>query len=682
MKRIAVVRVAGRMSLVVMLGLGLLLSVGAGEARAEGDLEWDTVLTYRLDAEHGSIGLVSDITVTNRQPNSREGNTIIQYYFDRIGIYIPVEAEEVTVTSDGRDLAYEISEPDDEQAEAEGFELVEIRLARKLFYKRSTEVRVEYSIPGDAPRSDSVFRINPAYASFGVSAWGDPGRIEVRVIVDEAFDVSAFGSAYEVSSDGSDVIYTMTDIDDPSEWFMLFTARNDAKLETETLVLGGYDIVVRSWPGDSVWGDEVEATITTGVPVLQELVGLEWRPQEDLTVLESIEPNVLGYGGWYLDTTDLVEIGEYVDPHLVLHEIAHTWFNDDLFEERWITEGLADEFAAATVDQLGERSWYELDTPARNGPYSFALNEWPDPSEFDRKEAKREDYGYQTSWWIMSELVDEIGMGGLSAVIAAADADSIAYRGEGTSETVDPSDDWQRFLDLLEEVGESENASDLFAEWVVAENDLLASRTEARTEYAALVDSADGWSIPFMVRTHMSDWDFEAATAAMQSAHRVIQIRDNIHEHAAVIDAVPPASLEAAFESATEDLTAVQDIAEQQLATAQLVVDTQVRVEDERNPLEVIGLIGEHPDEELDAAVEAFEADDLGAAEQASETVSQRMENADTVGISRVLKTAIGLVLLIGLVVGLVVWRRRRHTAGRDDLEEAAVSGDQEDVAM
>ena len=30
----------------------------------------------------------------------------------------------------------------------------------------------------------------------------------------------------------------------------------------------------------------------------------------------------------------------------MLHEIAHTWFNEDLFEERWITEGLADEFAA------------------------------------------------------------------------------------------------------------------------------------------------------------------------------------------------------------------------------------------------------------------------------------------------------------------------------------------------
>lgn len=425
MRRNRTSRITAGLCFVIALGLVPITFLGVGDARADESLQWDTDLTYRLDSENGSIVLVSDITVTNRQRNSTRGNTIIQYYFDRIGIYVPVEAEGLAVTSGGSALDFEVMEPEDE--EAEGLDLIEIRLPRRLFYNRSSDVRVEYYIPSHEPRSDSMFRVNPAYASFGVWAWGDPGRVDVSVIVDEGFEVTATGSTYEVSRDGSDVIYTATDIDDPDEWLMFFTARNDARLETETVSLGEFEILVKSWPGDTFWRDEVEASVTDGAPVLQELVGLEWQVDDDLTVRESIEPTVLGYGGWYLDTSELVEIGEYVDPQLVLHEIGHTWFNEDLFQERWITEGLADEFAAATVEAIGETSFYEPVAPASNGPYGFALNDWAEPTEFDRREEKFEEYGYETSWWIMHRLAEEIEVDGLSAVVGAAHADEIAY---------------------------------------------------------------------------------------------------------------------------------------------------------------------------------------------------------------------------------------------------------------
>lgn len=654
-------RIGATVLAVAVSGLALAVIVATGTARADENLEWDTTLTYRLDADDGAIVLNSDITVTNRQPNSRQGNTIVQYYFDRIGIYIPMEAEDLVVTSGDRELGYELLAPDDE--DVEDVELLEIRLPRRLFYNRSTDVSVEYRIPGHEPRSESVFRVNPAYASFGVWAWGDSGRIEVRVVLDEAFDVTATGSPYELSRDGSDVIYTATAIDDPDDWYMYFIARNDDRFETTTLSVGEHDVVVRSWPGDSYWKGEVEAAVATGVSVLKDIVGLEWKVEADLTVSESIEPDLLGYGGWYLDTSERIEIGEWVDPHLVLHEIGHTWFNDDLFEERWITEGLADEFAAVTVERLNERSGYERETPVRNSPYSFPLNEWLEPTDFDLNEEKLEEYGYETSWWAIHELVEEIGIDGLRTVVVAADGDEIAYRGQGTVETVDPADDWRRFLDLLEEVGGSENASALFAEWVVADDDLLRARTETRSSYAALVDQAEGWGIPFTVRTHMSSWDFATAEAAIDEAEQVIATRERIEANVHVLDAEPPVSLEDAFETATEDLDAAREIADRQLATTETLVATRVRVDSERGLFQTIGLIGEHPDEDFEDAIAAFEADQLDVATSVAGELDELLDNADAVGVSRIAKASAALVLTLVLVTGLLFWARHRRRA-------------------
>ncbi|MCP3910813.1 MAG: hypothetical protein GY745_18820 [Actinomycetia bacterium] len=45
-----------------------------------------------------------------------------------------------------------------------------------------------------------------------------------------------------------------------------------------------------------------------------------------------------------------------VDEQLTLHELSHVWFNDSLFDQRWITEGLADEVA-----YLGDSDPEDLD---------------------------------------------------------------------------------------------------------------------------------------------------------------------------------------------------------------------------------------------------------------------------------------------------------------------------------
>src|SRR5688572_31630336 len=47
----------------------------------------------------------------------------------------------------------------------------------------------------------------------------------------------------------------------------------------------------------------------------------------------------------------------------------------------------------------------------------------------------RETFGYNASWTVLRELIDEIGIDGMEQVIAAADADETAYRGRSEEHT-------------------------------------------------------------------------------------------------------------------------------------------------------------------------------------------------------------------------------------------------------
>lgn len=662
-----------RILTILLLSTTFITTALSNPAQAEGDVEWDTKLTYRLKVDQGTINLVSDVTITNKHGNRRDGNTIIQYYLDRAGIYVPEEATGLMITSDGEELTYTIEEDVEEDDEIVGLDLLDIRFPRRIFYNRSVDIRIEYDLPGDDPRSDSLFRVNPAYASFSVIAWGDPGRIEVVVMLDDQFAVDAWGSEYLVTKEGSDIVYTMTDIEDPDEWFMVFTARNDDRLIDSSADLEDFDVNIRSWPSDNWWASEVEKAVQAGLPVLSEMIGLDWRPEEVLEIRESIEPNLLGYGGWYLDTGDVIEIGEYVDRHLVLHEIGHSWFTNDLFTHRWITEGLSDEFAARTVASLGwaELTEFELeeDPPDRDGTFSPQLNEWVFPDGDESGIDQIEQYGYTASWWIMHQIVEEIGIDGISATIAAADADEIAYRGDGDPEAVDPSDDWRRFLDLVQEVGGSSDAPQLFDDWVLSEAESLDERDAARATYSELADEAGDWSMPLAVREPMSDWDFDLARARMAEASDVLEIRTEIDALTDLLGVEAPESLEAAYEDTGADFASTLEAANDLHSAAETVVAAHDAVEADMGLLESIGLIGEDPDAELEQAVTAFASDDLDLANSEANEAIALIDNADDVGTSRVAKTVGGVVALAVLITGLIMWKRRRSP---EDLHDEA----------
>ncbi|MEZ5340716.1 MAG: hypothetical protein R2706_04500 [Acidimicrobiales bacterium] len=209
-------------------------------------------------------------------------------------------------------------------------------------------------------------------------------------------------------------------------------------------------IMIHHWPGDTEWADFMAERIEVDLPTMSKLVGIPF-PDKELEIIETISPELYGYGGWYDTSSSLIEVTEDLDQQLALHEISHGWFNDDLFTDRFITEGLAEEYAARTIAESGG----DLPDPDKPAPVltdADKLNNWTGASLGDQA---AEEYGYGASWWVMRLLTDEIGVDSLSLVLQAAAANETAYVGDDEPESVDPTDDWKRFLDLLEEVGGS-----------------------------------------------------------------------------------------------------------------------------------------------------------------------------------------------------------------------------------
>lgn len=644
---------------------GSLLGVGAAgqPARAAEDgLALVSSATYQLDPEAGVVRVTIDLTATNTKPNTTAGGTTTRYYYEGATIAIHGEASGVRATSGGSRLATSL-DPDD------GFTVLEIDFRRDLFYKQSAAIRITYDLPGGAPRSTSDIRVGPAFATFYAWAFGDSG--DVRILLPTGFEEDVTGSTLTRSEGGGVTTLAATDIVDPTEWYAVVVADRQASLTHDLIDLPGEnDLVVRAWPNDEEWRTRVGDLLSDGLPVLTELIGLEWPVDDDLEVFEVHTPLLEGYAGFFIALEDRIEISEDLDDLTILHEASHAWFNTDIFSERWIYEGFADEYAALALEEVGDGGW-RPDAVDPSDRASVRLNEWRHPGRIEDDETDaRERFGYEASWTVIRELVDEIGVDAMRRVIAAAEARRVPDVGAGQPERISGRVDWRRFLDLLEVEGESATAEELYREWIVSDEETTAldERSATRAAYADLLEASDGWQPPFAIREVLAQWEFDTATERIDAARSILATRDDVAAVAGRLGLVVPPSLRAAYEHATTDFDEARELADEQLAAIQAIEAASGAVTAERDPFVAIGLIGAEPEAELTTVRAAFEAADDDAAAAAAADLATLMSGAADVGRTRTAQVGGiggGLVLVGGGAIVLARRRRRRAAESR-----------------
>lgn len=629
--------------------------------------------TYTFDPAALVVHVRYEADLKNTLPNIVEGSYINKRYFSTFGLPMVAEAVNVVATRDGGVAQPLRLEP----ASTPAFAVWTADLVPNLFYPSSMGLTFTYDIPALPPRGEGFTRINKAFATFPTFVLGDPGISSVEVLIPEDYQVEIIGDPLvKTERDDGLVGYTADAIADPDTWNAGIVARDDDQLVLREVDLGEYDVQVQGWPNDPDWADFVAQQVEEGVPELEALIGSEWPAKYDIDVVETVAPYLYGYGGWYRPSDSLIEVGDRLEQQIILHELSHVWFNDDLFAGRWISEGFADDAAARAMGELDAEVPIPEEVKA-DDPGVLRLNGWSDPELQDGQSEAQERYGYNASWSVIDELADEVGPENMRSVLRTALANELPYGAESAPGVMTRRADWRTLLDLFEEVGHSTLAEPVFRDLVVtpAEAELLEERSAARVDYATLVEAGDGWAPPRIVRANMSDWRFDEARRGIDDARAVLDRRDDLAQDLAAIDERMPRPFKEAYEGA-RDLEELALYAGDALAAGEALRSAQEAKDDGAGPLGVVGLLGSDVDDELQGAHVAFQAGDLDLAVEHSAAVSDGMDGAATAGIFRLLGGLV--VLLIGVGLFRFVRRRRRARAAQRAESESEGKGEGE----
>lgn len=623
-------------------------------------LRTEAVATYTLDPDSGRVHVVIAVTETDLKPNTAQS----VYFYSSFGFALQREATSVRVSGGS---AYRIT-----THERENYVEATVLIGKAVFYKQSTSFTIRYELVGGKPRSTIPTRVGAAFSTFGVWAWGDKGHGTVEVRTPVGFDTQSSGDPMQATTSATTGTILRAEPADPSSFFVIVTADNgDAYTETRLSFEGGVEIVVQSWPEDVAWKSAVTGTLRDALPELRSLIGLDWPVAHDLDVRERYTPALEGFAGLFLTDAERIEVSEDLDPVVIVHEASHAWLNDGLFLERWIYEGLAEEYAWRSLVATGGNAGDAPEQPDLDDPGFGDLEVWTKPAVIrDQETDDRERFGYEAAFWVIHQIAEAAGEDVMRDAFAKADANLTAYPGAGTPETVLQGDTWRRFLDLTEPLGKPDPAAvdEAVRQFVLASSDehALDDRRAARDAYRALLKRSDGWLAPWAVRGPMGDWGFETATSRMADATTLLDLRDRIARRATDLGLTPGLALRAAYEGAKDDLAPVVALANEQLAALDAIADAKSKVERKPDLVTQVGLLGVDPVGPYQGARSAFESEVPADAIAKAKTASAAIDGAAAIGQQRLLLAGLTTAVLLLLLVLAVVLVRRRRRRGRE----------------
>ena len=642
--------------------LAIALAIAPPTARtalaASDPLRTQADVTYALDPEAGRVHVAIEVTETDLKPNTAQ----FEYFYTSFGFALQPGASAVRVSGGS---AYRVT-----TKKRDGYVEAQVSIGKALFYKRSTTFTIRYDLVGGKPRSDTPTRVGAAYSTFGVWAWGDTGRSSVEVRTPAGFDTRFNGDTMSVTSSATTGQILRAKPTDPSKFFTIITAEDaDAYAETRLSLEGGVEIVVQSWPEDTRWKTETTDTLRKVFPGLRTLIGLDWPVAHDLDVRERYTPDLEGYAGFFVTDEQRIDVSEDLDPVTIVHEASHAWLNDDLFLERWIYEGLAQEYAWRALGGAGLENGDDPTKPDLKDPGFVDLEIWTHPGVIkDQETDDRERYGYEAAFWVIHAIAESAGADGMRDAFAKARASVTAYPGAGAPETVITGDSWRRLLDLAQPLDQPDPAAieETMRVFVLGstEETELADRHAARDAYRALLERGRDWLPGLSVRGPMGDWDFDKATTRMAEATALLDLRDQVATAAQALGVEPNDALRTAYETAKDGLTDATALAMAQLDALAALDDARAKVEGAPDLLTQVGLLGQTPSTAYDAARAAFVAGNTTDALNLAKGATAVIDGAAAIGQQRLViaGASTGGALLLVLLLILLVRRRRRRS--------------------
>jgi hypothetical protein len=615
---------------------------------AQSGLSYSSVATWTVDPTFGSVHVDLEITATSNTVNS-DGR---RYYYPGLQLTLPLStANYVAFDAKGQSLPVTVT-----AGEPSGV-VVYVPFRQRLYSGQSVSFELKFDLVDMGGSTDRDLRIGQDIVSFPVSAFGSVGTPGgwVTVVFPAGFIVQEqFGDLTSSVNSAGATIFSSGPVPDATAlnaWFIASRTMPDADFRVEQLTLGPLHVTLRYWSDDPGWADQVARVLQAGYPLLRAMIGLGDPTTKTLTIEEATTQGIDGFSGEYDPATSLARVSYFADPVVILHEVAHMWFNDALASDRWIDEGFASFYAEQAVLQLGLPDH----APALSAslmPAAIPLNDWVAAGTPD---TATEAYLYGASLEVARRIVAIAGMDGMRQVWVAARAGTPAYAGS-SDQAAGVVVTWRSLLDYLEQTtGRSYTA--IWQQWVVTPSQaaLLSDRDSARADYAATQAAAGGWLLEPDIRAAMGDWQFSTATALLSQARGVLGLREQIDDAAASESTTAPISLQTVFQTVGTGAAVAE--AKQELAALDSLAAARRAQADSKSATRAVGLLGTDPDADLAAARKAFAQGDMAKAVSLADSAQSAWAGARTVGQIRILGTAAGTAGVL-LLLALYIWTR------------------------
>jgi hypothetical protein len=615
--------------------------------------------TYDVLPEEGRVAVTVQLTATNHLKN-----TSTRRFFFRTGFLTVLPGTSgFRITGGAGTPKVSVSSTTD------AYTNLKITFGANLAAGKSTTLNLTFDVkdPGGAP--DRPVRISPSIVSFAAWAFATPetpgATVSVRFPPEYNVSIQRGPLAGPVPDSTGHLVWSSGELPAPLEFVADVAADRptdyaETQLEID-LAAGPALVALRSWPDDAVWRDRVKDLIERALPVLEREIGVPWPVDGELAVEEALVRATGGYAGLFDPGERRIEIAYAAPDGVVLHELAHAWFNGRLVADRWIAEAFASHYAGLAAAELGVDPAAPV-LPDEPSPAAIPLNAWG-PS--DSVDPDSEAWAYAASLELARLVAERAGPDALQAVWSKAARGVGAYQPDAAAE--EPASgppDWRGLLDLLE----AETAvgfDDLWRRWVARPEDVpaLDDRAATRPLYEQSVTLAGEWRLPPPIREAMRSWRFDIARELLSAADAVQAQRAKLEASAAKVGVALPATLRTAFESDDGLVTAAAEATAEQatldaIAAAQAARPTATGLGDQA--IIAAGLLLTNPEGQLAAALAAFAAGDLRAAYGAARSADTVWSAAADVGRGRIIGTALGAVALL-LLIGLIRQRRGRH---------------------
>jgi len=229
-------------------------------------------------------------------------------------------------------------------------------------------------------------------------------------------------------------------------------------------------------PRRSVIGGASESLL-----LLEEMFGRRSGIGRDIGIIEVSEGALAGYAGRYSEEFGTIEIPAGVGQGTLIHELAHAWFNDAVFADPWMSEGLADlasvKLEQTMIDTDGE-PWMEISRPS----FLVPLAGWDAVDVVGDASESAVDYGYEAAAYVMDSVAREIG--------DAQFFDHVANVISEATESGTPVDSASFVVGLQRALGFEDDAG-VYATYVLGST-TLPDPTAPPVESIGLVDDAGG----------------------------------------------------------------------------------------------------------------------------------------------------------------------------------------------